>query len=56
MRHGKCIDIADSQLGVLEHVLSHRQQRAAVGQAAALAVLTYEMPVAAERNRRGFCR
>ena len=38
MGHGEEIHVPECELGVLEHVLRHRQERAAVGQLAALGI------------------
>ena len=58
MSHSDYVHVAELHFRVFQHILRHRQQGAAVGKTAALAVLTYEMPVPAEghggRLRRGF--
>ena len=52
------VHIPERELGIFQHVLSHRQEGAAVGQAAALTVLADQSPVPQQRGggrfRAGF--
>ncbi len=53
MGHGEEIDVPEAALGVFQHILRHRQQRPAVGQRAALAVLRQKPPVLQQRGGGG---
>ena len=55
-RDGDGVDVRKRNIGVLEHLLCHRQQRAAMRQTAALLALGDEHTVAAKRRRRRLCR
>ena len=51
-RDGDGVDVRKPGIGIFQHLLRHRQQRAAVRQAAALLALGNEHSIAAQGDRR----
>ena len=49
------VNVAEPELSVLEHVLCHGQECAAVGQRAALHILAEQLPVFHKRRGCGLC-
>lgn len=55
MGDGDKVNITECKLRILEHILRHGQERAAVGQRAALRILAEQLPVFHKCRGCGLC-